>query len=190
MKNRIGKLALAAIFLAVLGVAVYWYWSPFLALRSMQAAARAHDAQAFNEHVDYAKLRDSLKLQLAAAMDEKLATSLDAHHPLATLGKLMGGAMVDKLVDAMVRPETVMRGMQSGQFGPREPVAAAGLGGTPAASGPEEARPQWDWVRTGSDKLVAYQTNDSGGKRVEIVFERSGFANWKLTDVRLPPLQR
>lgn len=189
MNNRIGKPILAAIFLAVLGLAAYWYWSPFLALRSMQAAAKAQDAATFNAHVDYPRLRASLKVQLAAAMEDKMAASVDAHNPLAALGRMMGGAMVDKLVNAMVRPETVMRGMQSGQFTPRPQAPAPDPAGTPAATGPQDAKPQWDWVRVGSDKLIAYQENDSGGKRVEVVFERSGFANWKLTDLRLPPLQ-
>lgn len=193
--HRFGKPALAAVFLAAVALAAYWYWSPFLALRSMQTAARAHDAQAFNDHVDYPKLRSSLKVQLAAAMDESGATSVDAHNPLAALGKMMGGALVDKLVDAMVRPETVMRGMQSGQFGPQHgpAVAAAEAPAAAPAPAPQDAKPEWDWMRVNSDKLIAYQDDDSAGaegKKVEVVFERSGFANWKLTDLRLPPLQR
>lgn len=196
MNNRIGKPVLAAVVLAAVALAAYWYWSPFLALRSMQAAARAQDAATFNAHVDYPKLRASLKVQLAAGMDEKLATSVDAHNPLAAFGKMMGVAVADKLVDAMVRPETVMRGMQSGQFGPPAPApgpAASATVAPAATTAPQAAKPAWDWMRVGSDKLIAYQMDDSegaDGRKVEVVFERSGFANWKLTDLRLPPVQR
>jgi hypothetical protein len=196
MNNRIGKPVLAAILLAALALAAYWYWSPFLVLRSMQAAAQAHDAQAFNDHVDYPRLRASLKTQLAAAMEEKMAAAGPADNPLAafgkSIGKMMGATMVDKLVDVMVRPETVMRGMASGQFGVQQAPAAAATAApdAPAAApAPRDAKPEWDWMRVGSDKLIAYQDDDSpgaDGKKVEVVFERSGFANWKLTDLRLP----
>jgi hypothetical protein len=41
--------AILAAFAIVLGS--YWYASPYLTLRSLQAAARAHDAERLNAHV-------------------------------------------------------------------------------------------------------------------------------------------
>jgi hypothetical protein len=45
-------------------------------------------------------------------------------------------------------------------------------------------------VRNGTDQLIAYPADgvDSAQpsrKKVQILFERSGFADWKLTGVRL-----
>ena len=45
--------------LTVAAVGGYWYYSPHLALKSMQTAAQEKDADKFNEHVDYPKLRES-----------------------------------------------------------------------------------------------------------------------------------
>jgi len=96
--------------------------------------------------------------------------------------------MADKLVDALVRPETVMRAMQSGQFGPTAAPADTGPGAAPNGAVEQDAPPKWDYVRHGADQLVAYRADSAAPyeKRMQIVFARSGFADWKLTGVRMP----
>jgi hypothetical protein len=188
MNHQNKKIALTAILFAALAVAAYWYWSPFLALREMQSAAKAQDADAFNAHVDYPRLRESLKEQLAADMKQKMAASTDANNPLGAIGALLGAVVFDKVVDAMVRPETVMRSMQSGQFSPQT-APPAGPQGAPQPAAQEEA-PKWTYIRKGTDMLVAYPAAGAEpyDKKMHIVFERSGFANWKLTDLRMPAM--
>jgi hypothetical protein len=124
---------LAAVFVALLAVAAYWYWSPFLTIRETQSAAKANDADTLNAHVDYPRLRDGLKGQFSSLMAEQMAKSTDSKNPFSALGTMLGLSMADKLVDAMVRPETVMRGMQSGQFGPQAspPDADTGTSASP-----------------------------------------------------------
>jgi hypothetical protein len=191
MNIRIGKSTLVAILVAFLAVAAYWYWSPFLAIREMQSAAKSNDADAFNTYVDYPRLRESLKGQLSSRMAEQMGKSTDSKNPFEAFGTMLGLAMVDKLVDAMVRPETVMRGMQSGQFGPKSSPPDAGPTGTSDTSTNQSERPKWSYVRKGTDKLIAYPegTAEPDDKKVGIVFERSGFANWKVTELRMPSLK-
>lgn len=190
MQTRSGKLTLAGIVVACAAVAAYWYWSPLLALSAMLSAARAHDAEAFNAHVDYARVRDSLKGQLASRMSGQLERSAGRDNPLAALGALLGQAVSDKLVDAVVRPETIMRAIQSGQFDAAparaDGAASAAPEGATAATTPDKLK--WVIHRNGTDMLVATPEGGVGApeKKVAIVFERSGFAHWKLTDVRLP----
>lgn len=188
MHIRIGKLGLVALLAAFIAIAAYWYLSPFLAIRQMQSAAKAHDADAFNTHVDYPRLRESLKSQISERMTRQMGTSTDAKSPFGALGSMLGMAMVDKLVDAMVRPETVMRGMQSGQFGPQAPDADAEPAGTSDTSKKQSERPKWTYVRKGSDILIAYQagSGEPDDTKMKIVFERSGFANWKITELQMP----
>jgi hypothetical protein len=193
MLARTRNTLMTVFVLAIAALAAYWYWSPFLALRQMQSAARAQDADAFNRHVDYPRLRDSLKGQMAARMAAELDKSGSAGGSLGALGTLLGGVMADKLVDMLVRPETVMHAMQSGQFGPKAGPAApanAGPAAAPDTDTKQNAAPKWAYVRNGTDQLIAYPADGADGgepsrKKVQIVFERSGFADWKLTGVRL-----
>jgi hypothetical protein len=77
----------------------------------------------------------------------------------------------------------VMRAMQEGKLVPKkdEPASA------PSATDPGD-KVKWTSERKGVDKYIAYagRTGDGDDKRVAMVLERTGFANWKLTEVRLP----
>ena len=191
MNIKISKATLTAILVAILALAAYWYWSPYLVIRQMQSAAKSGDADAFNDHVDYPKLRGSLKGQFSAMIADSVQASSESKNPFAALGSMLGLAMVDKMVDAMVRPELVMQGMKNGQFGPGAQQTDS-QPPTPSDAQPtNDGKVRWAYDRKGTDKLVAYVQDDSAaeGKQVGIVFERSGFANWKLTELRMPSLK-
>lgn len=174
LKTIAGVLAMATA-----AVGSYWYYSPHLALKSMQAAAQQKDADKFNQHVDYPKLRESFKGQMSVIMAEQLGKS--GGSGAEALGAMLGGAMVNQFVDAFVRPEIVMKAMQSGEFSPR----ASGE----STSTPQDEKPSWTLERKGIDKLIAYARDPKAPdntKAVGVVFERYGFADWKLTEIRLP----
>lgn len=183
-----GLAALAVTFAVTVGA--YWYWSPVFALRQMQSAAKAGDADAFNDHVDYPRLRESLKGQLSAVFTDKLASQPTSGNEFAkagaALGTMLGLAMVDKMVDAFVRPEAVMRAMQEGKLMPKTAPDAEPSGRT---SGGNELT--WQSERKGVDKYLAHvsKVGEPEDQRISLVLERSGFARWKLTEVRLPALQ-
>lgn len=105
MKN---KTYFAAAVVLLLAISAYWYWSPFLAVRQLQTAAQNGDAETFNDHVDYSKLRESLKGQFSALVAEKMGAPQDASNPFAALSSLIGLGLVNQMVDALVRPEMVM----------------------------------------------------------------------------------
>ena len=182
----------AAVATIALAIGAYWYWSPLLAVRQLQSAAQARDAQAFNAQVDYPRLRENLKSQLSALMSEKMGKTPASDNPFAALGSMIGMAVVSPLVDAMVRPETMMQAMRSGELGlPKAPQASppapAPAGTSPA---PQNSQPKWTYERKNVNQLIVYaidpnQPEASSGERTGLVFERSGFAHWKLTDIRL-----
>src|SRR5215469_12736545 len=116
------KSLVAVVLVLLLGVAAYWYWSPFLALRQLQTAARNGDAEEFNRHVDYPRLRESLKDQFSALVAQKLGAQKDSGNPLAALGSMIGLGLVNQLVDVMVRPETVMAAMSHGRLAQPAPA--------------------------------------------------------------------
>jgi hypothetical protein len=171
----------AAIVVAVASVGGYWYYSPYLAIKSLHKAAQARDADAFNDYVDYPKLRESFKGQFSAMVAEKMGTT-DSTNGFAAMGAALGLAMANQMIEAMVRPETMMRVMQDGKVAPRQ--------GTSSSDSPQQ-EPVWLYERKGLNMLIAYPGKDgpvsaSGEKQSGLVFQRSGFADWKLTEVRLP----
>lgn len=184
------KTVAAVAIVVALSLGAYWHWSPVLALRAMQSAAMSGDADAFNDRVDYPKLRESLKGQMSALFTNKLSsqpTPSDNEFAKAgaALGTMLGVAMVDKMVDAFVRPEVVMRAMQEGKVMPKK-GGEAPSGSQPQKEASDEAN--WTSDRNGVDKYIAYvsKPGEPAENRLGLVLERSGFASWKLTEIRLP----
>jgi hypothetical protein len=182
MSNKT-KATVVAIVLVITGAGGYWHYSPYLAMKQMHAAAEQKDADTFSAHVDYPKVRESLKGQLAAMMTGKLGSSGASSGGLEGLGAAMGLALINPMIDAMVSPEMVMRSMQQGDF---KPLPSAAEGSTGTAEPAKE--PNWEFDRVDTNKLISYAVDPDSkdGPQVGAVFERSGFADWKLTELRLP----
>jgi hypothetical protein len=184
------RLSLVAAVLLALAVAAYWYWSPYVALHQMRNAALKQDADTFNDHVDYPKVRESLKGQLAARMTGGLAAHPRSDNPLenagAALGSMLGMALADKAIDALVRPETVMQAMKNGSLRVR---TDDGQGQSGPGGDANTKKPDWHIERTGADRmlvLVNPRASAPGKEAAAFVLQREGFAHWKLTGIRLP----
>lgn len=159
----------------------------------MQQAAERRDAQALNRHVDDPSVRASLKQQLSAQFARELGRQEvaggDAGRAGMALGALLGMALVEKVIDALVQPEMVMQAMAEGRV--RHPLAdgpgAQGAGG-PAAAADPGSPPRWTTERLDLDRIVARARPEGAASEppVDLVFQRSGFADWKLVEVRLP----
>ncbi|MEJ8812702.1 DUF2939 domain-containing protein [Variovorax ureilyticus] len=196
------KSLVAVVLVLLLGLAAYWYWSPFLALRQLQTAARNGDAEEFNRHVDYPRLRESLKDQFSALVAQKLGAQKDPGNPLATLGSMLGLGLVNQLVDVMVRPETVMAAMSHGRLAQPAPAATPNPAPAPGQAAPAspprtdagaqtDDRPRWVIDRQGVSRITAFaidpaKPEEPNSERLGLVFERSGFVDWKLTEIRMP----
>lgn len=202
MVSRALKATIAVIIAAI---AAYWYWSPFITVRQLQLAAQKKDADAFNAHVDYPKIRLSLKGQISSLLADKLAQPAESDNDVASagaaLGAMIGMTVANQIIDVMVQPDTIMRAMQNGQLAPRVTSAVAGA---PRAdkqpnrqdsAGAQDGKPSWTYERQGVNKLVAYASNTNkpgqlAQEKFGLVLQRTGFANWKMTEVRLPALNR
>lgn len=180
----------AAVAFAVAGVA-YWYWSPLIALHELQTAAQARDSDAFNRQVDYAKLRDSLKSQLGAKVADAMGDGSAGANAGAALGTMLGMAIADRMIEVLVRPEVVMMAMSDGVLSEAAGHAAGAVGAGAGAGAGEPKRPAVQWMldHEGVDRVVAYASipgKGAAGGATGFVFDRDGFAGWKLTGVRLP----
>lgn len=206
MTSRALKTAAAGTALALLA---YWYGSPYLTIHAMRSAAQARDAEAFNAYIDYPSIREDLKDQFSGMMADQLEGPARRHGGLAqagaALGAMLGMAVADRAVDAMVRPQYIMRAMEDGQFDTkrrrgRDRRASSDDGdrhGQGDGSGappdqPAREKVHWRHERQGVNRLIAYpeRADGSSGQQVGLVMERRGFADWKLTAIRLPQDER
>jgi hypothetical protein len=193
------KVIKVAIIAALVTIAGYWYWSPFVAVWQLQAAAQKKDAVAFNEQVDYPKVRESLKGQFSALLAVKFAKPAESGNDFAktgaAIGTMIGMVMANQFINAVVRPEIIMRAIQEGQLLTSESTPV-GIGAQSPANKPnqlagaktKEDKLSWTYEREGVNKLIAFATHSRNQEKLGLVLQRSGFATWKLTEVRLPAL--
>jgi hypothetical protein len=187
--NTLQKRIFSAVaIVAVIGLASYWYWSPYLAIRQLRNAAVDADAERFNEHVDFPKLRDSLKEQFSARIGKEMGDRPTSGGELERAGNAFGSmlalALADKMIDAAVRPETIMFAMREGKFRVEHT-------GQQDGQGQDRTRKDLAWrtERKGVDQVLFHvegKGGDAGKEKMALVMQREGFANWKLTDIRLP----
>jgi hypothetical protein len=178
------KIFVAILLAAAISVGAHWYYSPFLAMDSMVSAAKAKDADRFNEFVDYSSLRESFKGQFSAKMAEVMGKQ--SGNPYSTLGAMLGMTMINQMVDALVRPELVMKMMEEGKT--QQPNKSAG--NKPTSNDSDTKAPKWEFERKGTDLVLATPIQEgSNDSQPVFVFRRAGYANWKLTEVRLPATQ-
>jgi hypothetical protein len=177
------KVLVAILLAAALSVGAHWYYSPFLAMDSMVSAAKAKDGDKFNEFVDYSSLRESFKGQFTAKMAEVMGKQ--SGNPYSALGAMLGMTMINQMVDALVRPELVMRMMEEGKA--QQPNNSEG--DKPTSNDSYTKAPKWGFERKGTDLVLATPILEgSNDSQPVFVFRRAGYANWKLTEVRLPAM--
>jgi hypothetical protein len=177
-----------ALLVIAIGLGGYWWYSPILVLHQMEKAGAAGDADGINDHIDYPALRESFRGQFAASLATHIGQPGD--NPMSALGSMIGMAFVNQMIDAMVRPETIAAALATGRMKPQQPASEPG-------SGEQGAKVQWTTQRKGADRMIAYP-HDPGkpvdAKAPGFVFVRHGFADWKLSEVRLaleqPPAQQ
>ena len=182
MNQHHKRILATAALAAAAGIASYWYWSPYLAVRDMRSAAMNADAGRFNAHVDFPRVRDSLKAQFAERIDGKVERAGGG------FGGMLANALVGTMIDAAVRPETIMFALREGRF---RIERGTGTDDEAQAGQGERRQPVWRTERRGFDTVLfhvqqADSGSDSGKDRMALVMQRQGFADWKLTDIRLP----
>ena len=180
MKIRSKFLLIACMAIAlIVSIGSYWYYSPYLALKNIRDAALRKDADAFNARVDYPKVRESLKAQIAALMSEK-AASPDMGYP--PFSPILGMAIANPMIDAFVRPEAVMHVMLNGEM---KSAQSSIRSGTQVMV--DKKPVEWRLERRNVDTIIVYRDEPDldFGKKLAVVFERHGFADWRLTEIRI-----
>ena len=93
MQNKL-KIIIGALLAIALSIGAHWYYSPYIVMNSMVSAAKAKDADKFNDYVDYPSLRESFKGQFSAKMAEVMGKQ--SNNPFSALGAMLGMTLLTR----------------------------------------------------------------------------------------------
>lgn len=154
-----------------------YFGSPYLAARNLKQAIAAGDVDAISAAVDFPAVRSSVKAQLSAAATRAFGQDGAAQrNPLAMIGMIVAPSLLDRAVDAYVTPTGIAAVVQGRAF-------ASGRGNQPRQGDPS-LEPATDWISLNRFR-VQMVDETTRRARTSLIFERRGFAGWKLVDVVL-----
>lgn len=175
------KITIAAA-VAAIAIAATAYASPYYALHQIKIALTERNADALAEHVDFPALRDSVKAQLEANMANSIQAVAGSDNPLAALGQSIAGAMLGKMVDAMVSPAGVVALVNKSAVSPQAETATES--GVPADGAQHKA--DYSAAYAGINKFVV-RAKDGEAQNGALVLQRHGVWGWKLSSIELAP---
>lgn len=172
--NKVVLLAAALSLLA----AVWFFYTPHLAVRSMRAAAQERDAAKLSSRVNFPALKESLKASFNAKIAAETAKEKESN-PFAALGAAMAAAFISPLIDALVTPESLAMIMQGDK-----PQLGMGKKDAPKAAPDTETSMSYESLNS---FVVTIKKKNDTQEPVGLVFNRDGlFSSWKLSAIRLP----
>lgn len=167
---------------AILVLAFIWL-QPYLTVYQIRSAAKAGDAEALAELVDFPAVRESLRDQFNAKVMASAKADLEGN-PFAAFGMALASTMVDKMVTVMVTPD----GLASLLKGNRPALK-------PESTEPAQQRPQRpestglfggaELGYEGLSKFVVTVDDAKSDQEIRFILRRDGFG-WRLKDLRLP----
>lgn len=183
MKKKSSAPMVLVVALVLLVAAVGYYFSPLLALNNLKNAALAGDRDKIADAVDFPAVREDVKSQMMASMQQEMAKEKD--NPFAALGVAMGAAMVDKLVDTFVNADGIANIMKNGN------LEIGGVKQQPPSVG-AELEPEGDvkidvkWASMESVNVVISSKYNPNEKPVSLRMKKDGLFGWKLVGIKLP----
>ncbi len=160
--------AIVALLIAAGG----WYWaSPGYALIQLRDAAAEGDADALEDRIDFAAVRESLKDQLRAEIAAEAARQGE-DEGLGAFGSALALAMLDPMIDGLVTAEGMAAMVNYGKL-------------TAPQEQPEKTETDWTIERDGLSRFRATPEAPAGEKVPTMVFERDGLG-WKLVEIDIP----
>lgn len=178
-RHPLKKITIAAA-VAVIGVAVTAYASPYYALHQIKTALAERDADALATHVDFPALRASVKAQLEASMARSIEATAGSGNPLAALGQSIASAMLGKMVDTMVSPAGVVALVNKSAVSPQ--AGADARADAPADGAQKKAGYSASYA--GVNTFVV-RAKDGNAQEGALVLQRHGVWGWKLSSIEI-----
>lgn len=149
------------------------YASPHWTVRQMVAAAEGRDTEKFSQYVDYPALRESLKAQFAMSMDKQMG---GGDNPFAAIGKMIGRAVADPVIEASVTPAGAMAMVVEE---PSDSAASAPAGKASHEANYTVSYRSWDSVDA--------STTRANGEPFVMRLRRTGLWSWQWVGVAQAP---
>ncbi len=154
------------------------YASPYFTLYQMYQAVERKDVEAISSHVDFPALRESVKTNLQTVV--KKETSQQSNPLMGLLGSVMGGFVLDPVVDQLVTPSGVaalLEGQQL-QLGKQEGQSQF----TQGSSSNPDVKAEYESF---NQFAVSVKPKGQDIEPVTLLLSRDGLG-WKISGVRLP----
>ncbi len=156
---------------------VWFYFTPHMAVSEMESAAEARDAARLSEYVNYPELKESLKAEFSTTLSAT-ARQKTNNDLLSTLGAALVAGFVDPMIDTLVTPEGLAM-MMKGNVSKDNKQASA------SKSSDTDVKTSSSYESFNRFVVVASR-KDAPNEPVQLVFNRHGLFDWKLSSVRLP----
>lgn len=156
-----------AIVVVLAGAALggYYYGSPYLAVADLRDAVASKNSENLSELIEFPAVRQSLKEQMTLVMMTNMKKEA-ADNPFALIGAGFATNIVDGMIDGFVSPSGLSKILENED-----------------GSGPAV----FDNVELEYPKLDKFIITIQKDKEpLRIVMRRSGFAAWKITEMRIP----
>ncbi len=156
------------------------YASPYLTLYQMYQSVEKKDVQGIASHVDFPALRQSVKTNVQAIVHQE--TSQQQNPLLDILGSVLGGVVLEPVVDTVVTPEGVaalLEGQRIQLNGNDKQAQFSGKAPDVDVKAEYESFNQF---------AVSVKPKGEDTPPVTLLMSRDGLS-WKISGVRLPEIK-
>lgn len=174
-------LKIGAVLVLLAAVSGWYYYTPYLAVKNMRAAAEKKDSATLSRYINFPSVRESLKASLNAKMLSEIAKKQE-QNPFAALGAALAMALIGPMVEAMITPESLAMMMKG-----EKPSLEKSKSTSSTASATSEPETETSMSYENFDQfVVSTRKKSTSDDPVALVFQREGLFSWKLSAIRLP----
>lgn len=172
------------VILGVLAFLVAYFATPILTVNAIVSAAKAGDAEALEQHVDFPAFRDSVKDELTARLMAEAGADPDVRNSgLGGLGMMLAPMLVSGAVDALVTAPTIAAMVRTAETPDPKDVATARA--PEPESQDKEIRQSYGY-RDLNTFVLTLTDPDRPEQPLKLLLTRHGLFGWKLSGIDLP----
>jgi hypothetical protein len=182
-KNKKAQLTIGIV--AGVSLAIY-AGSPFLAVYDFGGTVAQGNADKAVTYIDFPKFRESLKGEAVKVMTNNMKNDPEMQsNPFGGIALAFAGPIVSTMVDSYVTPSGVKMLLEKSKNNSEgDSVEEAS-----AVERVDTLKKALAKTNMGYKSINTFQvtSKDNFDRKMKLVFQREGFASWKLVEIELPP---